>query len=73
MSVYQSRRSRLIADLVSAGWTEGEASAVVREWEFEANRRGVDQRSTGFWTEGRAWITERRSHEGTDSEPTQRL
>jgi hypothetical protein len=59
MSVYQTRRSALLAALVAEGWGDAEAAGAIREWEFEANRLDVDQRTEAFWRAGHSWITNR--------------
>ncbi|HEY3522939.1 MAG TPA: hypothetical protein VGK63_04495 [Candidatus Limnocylindrales bacterium] len=38
----------------------------MREWEFEANRRGVDQQTSAFWVEGEAFIRERHRQDMSD-------
>jgi hypothetical protein len=57
MSQYVTRRNTFIAELVSgSGVSVIEANQLLGEWEYEANRRGLDQRTAAFWVEGRAWI-----------------
>ena len=45
--------TQMTADYGISGIT---AQQLLAEWEFEANRRGLDQRTAAFWTEGRAWL-----------------
>jgi hypothetical protein len=60
MSVYQNRRTALHAELVAEGWGESDAAAAIRGWEFEANRRGIDQQTEAFWRAGEAWLADQR-------------
>jgi hypothetical protein len=69
MSVYQTRRSGLLAELVADGWSDADAAAAIRAWEFESNRRGIDQRTENFWREGQAWIVDRRPTSIKDDGP----
>ena len=57
MSAYVTSRTRLIAELMAEhAISELEAHRLLTEWEYEANRRGLDQRTAAFWQSGRAWI-----------------
>ena len=57
MSAYVTSRTKLIAELMAAhSLSELEAHRLLTEWEYEANRRGLDQRTAAFWQEGRLWL-----------------
>ena len=57
MSEYVTSRKKLLAVLTTAhGVSEIDAHRLLTEWEYEANRRGLDQRTSAFWREGEAWI-----------------
>ena len=57
MSDYVTRRNKLVADLCTTHRvSEIDAHQLLTEWEYEANRRGLDQRTAAFWAEGRAWL-----------------
>jgi hypothetical protein len=56
VSDYVTKRNKLIAEITAGGISEIDAHQLLSEWEYEANRRGLDQRTTAFWREGRGWI-----------------
>jgi hypothetical protein len=57
MSEYVTRRNTFIAEMVTeSGVSAIEANQLLGDWEYEANRRGLDQRTSAFLVEGRAWI-----------------
>ena len=57
MSQYITRRDRVVSTLVADyGINELVAHGLVRDWEYEANRRGIDPNSNVFWTHGRDWM-----------------
>jgi hypothetical protein len=60
VSAYQTHRQAVIAELIADGLGDAAAGGLVREWEFEANRRGIDVRDAPFWSEARQWIAEHR-------------
>jgi hypothetical protein len=59
MSAYQTQRQAIIAELIADRFRDAAAAELVREWEFEANRRSVDVRDPRFWLDARVWIAER--------------
>ena len=59
MSEYITRRNKVAAEFaLDHGVSEIDAGRLVTEWEYEANRRGLDQRQTDFWRVGRTWMAE---------------
>jgi hypothetical protein len=58
MSAYQTQRQGFIAELIADRVGDAAAGELVREWEFEANRRGIDVRDPRFWLDARVWIAD---------------
>jgi len=58
VSAYQTQRRAIIAELIADRFGNAAAGELVREWEFEANRRGIDVRNPRFWLDARVWIAE---------------
>ncbi len=44
-----------------------EAEQLVTDWEYEANRRGLDVRTAEFWREARLWIADRRKERDVET------
>jgi hypothetical protein len=60
MSEYTLRRDRVIGQFaLDHGVNELRANQLATEWEFEANRRGIEPRTAEFWRSGRVWMSER--------------
>ncbi len=56
--IYEARRAGLTARLADTSGPE-RAERAVREWEEEAERRGLAGDSDDFWRQAEAWLTER--------------
>ena len=74
MSDYLARKKAVVAELSSEyGISPIHASEVADAWEFEANRRGIDQRARDFWKIGRDWMARQvdrtRPTPGTTGQP----
>lgn len=61
MSLYTKNRKRVTDALVrDDGLSVIEAQRIAQEWEFEANRRGLNGADPLFWRLGREWMTTER-------------
>jgi hypothetical protein len=62
------RREAAIEEFAAEqGITPVRAGELARQWEFEANRRGLDANDPSYWSEGRSWMSAH--HSGEISEP----
>lgn len=59
MSSYVTARRTAVDAFTSANEVSHvHAQELARDWEYEANRRGLDFRRPDFWALGEAWMTE---------------
>ena len=58
MSLHTRRRAEFVTSLTATGMDEIRANESARLWEYEANRRGLDQAAATFWTEARVFVDE---------------
>jgi hypothetical protein len=58
MSRYTISREAILARFAADhGVSPIDANALATDWEFEANRQGVESRAGSFWLKGREWMT----------------
>jgi hypothetical protein len=71
VSLYTKNRKRVTDALVrDDGLSVIEAQRVAQEWEFEANRRGLNGADPQFWRVGREWMTAERLTRADESAAT---
>ncbi|HVL54064.1 MAG TPA: hypothetical protein VM344_07355 [Vitreimonas sp.] len=57
MSNYVARRTQAVSRFArDHGINELAADQLVTEWEYEANRRGLNQLDGSFWTTAHEWM-----------------
>lgn len=67
VSLYTRRRREFVARLLESGLGRSDAEQLATEWEYEANRRGLDVTAPDFWRQARQWVTERRAQRDGES------
>ena len=59
MSAYVTRRIKVVSDFAREhAVSQIRAGELATAWEYEGNRRGLDQRQREFWDTGRTWMAE---------------
>ena len=55
-TVRHRREAAIEQFAVEHGLSPVRAGELARQWEFEANRRGLDANDPAYWIEGRSWM-----------------
>ncbi len=58
VSLYTRRRREFVVKLTERGFERTGAEHLMTEWEYEANRQGLDVTSAEFWRQAHQWIAE---------------
>ena len=57
-TVRRRREAAIEQFAAEQGISQVRAGELARQWEFEANRRGLDAADPMYWAEGRSWMAD---------------